>query len=52
MVIPAMTGTSRSQARRWIDDERVTSNEGSFYGGWVTANVTGPFKGAPGTMHW
>jgi uncharacterized protein (DUF427 family) len=35
-----------------IDDERVTSNEGSFYGGWVTANVTGPFKGAPGTMHW
>ena len=36
----------------WIDDERVTSNEGSFYGGWVTANVTGPFKGAPGTGHW
>jgi uncharacterized protein (DUF427 family) len=36
----------------WIDDERVSSNEGSFYGGWVTENVTGPFKGAPGTMHW
>jgi len=36
----------------WIDDERVTSNEGSFYGGWVTVNVTGPFKGAPGTSHW
>jgi uncharacterized protein (DUF427 family) len=36
----------------WIDDERVTSNEGGFYGGWVTANVTGPFKGAPGTRHW
>ncbi len=36
----------------WIDDERVTSNDGSFYGGWVTANVTGPFKGAPGTKHW
>jgi uncharacterized protein (DUF427 family) len=36
----------------WVDDERVTSNEGSFYGGWVTANVTGPFKGAPGTSHW
>jgi uncharacterized protein (DUF427 family) len=36
----------------WLDDERVTSNEGAFYGGWVTANVTGPFKGAPGTMHW
>jgi len=36
----------------WIDDERVTSNDGSFYGGWVTVNVTGPFKGAPGTSHW
>ena len=36
----------------WIDDERVTGNAGSFYGGWITANVTGPFKGAPGTSHW
>jgi uncharacterized protein (DUF427 family) len=36
----------------WVDDERVTGNEGAFYGGWVTLNVTGPFKGAPGTSHW
>jgi uncharacterized protein (DUF427 family) len=36
----------------WVDDERVVPNEGSFYGGWVTSNVTGPFKGAPGTSHW
>jgi len=36
----------------YVDDERVIPNEGSFYGGWVTANVTGPFKGAPGTSHW
>jgi uncharacterized protein (DUF427 family) len=36
----------------WVDDERVSPNEGSFYGGWITANVTGPFKGAPGTAHW
>jgi uncharacterized protein (DUF427 family) len=36
----------------FIDDEQVTSSEGSFYGGWATANVTGPFKGAPGTSHW
>jgi uncharacterized protein (DUF427 family) len=35
-----------------IDDEQVISNEGSFYGGWVTVNLTGPFKGAPGTSHW
>lgn len=36
----------------WVDDEQVGSNPGNFYGGWVTANVEGPFKGAPGTAHW
>ena len=36
----------------WVDDERVVPNDGSFYGGWITGNVTGPFKGAPGTAHW
>lgn len=36
----------------WVDDERVDPNEGDFYGGWVTANLRGPFKGAPGTRHW
>jgi uncharacterized protein (DUF427 family) len=36
----------------WVDDERVAPNEGDFYGGWITANLTGPFKGAPGTRHW
>lgn len=36
----------------WVDDEQVNPNEGQFYGGWITSNVTGPFKGAPGTAHW
>lgn len=36
----------------WVDDERVAANDGSFYGGWVTANVTGPIKGGPGTLTW
>ncbi len=36
----------------WVDDERVSPNEGSFYGGWVTANVTGPYKGGRGTLGW
>ena len=36
----------------WVDDERVAPNEGDFYGGWITSNVTGPFKGAPGTLLW
>ena len=35
-----------------VDDERVEPNEGAFYGGWITANVTGPFKGGPGTLNW
>lgn len=36
----------------WVDGERVQPNEGSFYGGWITSWVTGPFKGGPGTQGW
>jgi uncharacterized protein (DUF427 family) len=36
----------------WVDDERVHPNDGDFYGGWITSNLTGPFKGAPGTSMW
>jgi uncharacterized protein (DUF427 family) len=36
----------------WLDDERVLAQDGDFYGGWVTADLVGPFKGAPGTLHW
>ena len=36
----------------WVDDERVDPNEGTFYGGWITGNVTGPFKGGAGTLFW
>ena len=36
----------------WVDDERVDPNEGDFYGGWITGNVTGPFKGGRGTLFW
>lgn len=35
-----------------VDGERVTPQEGDFYGGWITSRVTGPFKGAPGTLGW
>ena len=44
--------TRRSSTECFVDDEQVTSSDGSFYGGWATVNVTGPFKGAPGTSHW
>jgi hypothetical protein len=36
----------------WLDDELVIAQEGDFYGGWITADVVGPFKGAPGTRGW
>jgi uncharacterized protein (DUF427 family) len=36
----------------WLGDERVQSQSGSFYGGWITADLVGPFKGAPGTLGW
>ncbi len=35
-----------------VDDERVQPQPGDFYGGWITSNLRGPFKGAPGTRHW
>jgi len=36
----------------WMDDERVLAQEGDFYGGWITADLIGPFKGPPGTLGW
>ena len=35
-----------------LGDEVVRAQEGGFYGGWVTADIEGPFKGAPGTAGW
>lgn len=35
-----------------VAGEAVTPQEGDFYGGWITSRVTGPFKGAPGTLGW
>jgi hypothetical protein len=36
----------------FVDDERVRPQTGDFYGGWITSNIIGPFKGGPGTSHW
>jgi uncharacterized protein (DUF427 family) len=36
----------------WLDDERVRPQEGDFYGGWITYDIEGPFKGARGTLDW
>ena len=36
----------------FVDGERVEPQPGRFYGGWITSDIVGPFKGEPGTGHW
>ena len=36
----------------WVGNVRVIPQPGNFYGGWVTPNLEGQIKGAPGTQHW
>jgi uncharacterized protein (DUF427 family) len=36
----------------YVDGERVTPQPGGFYGGWITSDVVGPFKGEPGSEAW
>lgn len=35
-----------------VDGVIATPQPGGFYGGWVTPDVVGPFKGEPGTAGW
>lgn len=36
----------------YVDGEIVKSQDGKFYGGWITLDIVGPFKGAQGTENW
>lgn len=36
----------------FVNDEKVQAQEGDFYGGWITKDIVGPFKGAAGTWGW
>lgn len=36
----------------YVNDEQVTPQPGEFYGGWITADIVGPFKGGSGTWGW
>ena len=42
----------RPMDRCLVDGEVVVPQPGGFYGGWITSDVVGPFKGEPGTMGW
>ena len=35
-----------------VDGEVVRAQAGGFYGGWITSEIEGPFKGEPGTRGW
>jgi uncharacterized protein (DUF427 family) len=36
----------------FVDDERAAPQPGHFYGGWITSDIVGPFKGEPQTLGW
>ncbi|PSB03522.1 DUF427 domain-containing protein [Merismopedia glauca] len=36
----------------YVNDELVQPQPGGFYGGWITSDIVGPFKGEPGTWGW
>ena len=36
----------------FVDEEQVVPQAGDFYGGWLTSDIEGPFKGGPGTAGW
>lgn len=36
----------------YVGDEKVHPQQGDFYGGWITTQIVGPFKGVPGSSGW
>lgn len=36
----------------YVDEEQVKPQEGDYYGGWITSDIVGPFKGGTGTWGW
>lgn len=36
----------------FVDEEQVRPQPGDFYGGWITRDIVGPFKGEPGSWGW
>jgi uncharacterized protein (DUF427 family) len=41
-----------SKVSCFVERETVYPQPGGYYGGWVTREIIGPFKGAPGTEDW
>lgn len=43
---------ARAMDACYVDDELAIAQPGGYYGGWITQNIVGPFKGEAGTMGW
>lgn len=41
-----------SRVQCYVGGQRARPQPGEFYGGWVTSDIVGPFKGEPGTNGW
>ncbi len=41
-----------SKLECYVAEQRVEPQAGDFYGGWITNEIVGPFKGDPGTGGW
>jgi len=52
VIAGAVAVMAASVERCTVDGETVLPQPGGFYGGWITGDVVGPFKGAPGTLGW
>ena len=52
MAIQGYSSFYPAKVECYVGGERVQPQHGGFYGGWVTAEIVGPFKGEPGTASW
>jgi uncharacterized protein (DUF427 family) len=51
-VIRACVAFYATELECFVGGERARPQRGGFYGGWITSELTGPFKGDPGTSGW
>ena len=43
---------AQKMERCLVNGEEVIPQPGAFYGGWITQELVGPFKGGPGSFGW
>jgi uncharacterized protein (DUF427 family) len=51
-ITDAVAFYAQAMDRCTVGGEVVTPQPGGFYGGWITSDIVGPFKGEPGSLGW